>query len=106
MEQRFDNESLEKIIDASLIYMCACPAQVAKAIKDLRALYDYQLNCISQGALNDEVHQLIARTAEENHKNMEDTLDHVLTIEQWDRETLEMPEGLRQLRDQILGADE
>ncbi len=106
MKQRFDNESLEKIIDASLIYMCACPAQVAKAIKDLRALYDYQLNCISQGALNDEVHRLIAETAVENHKNMEDALDRVLILEQWDRESLEMPDGLRKLRDKILGINE
>lgn len=106
MKQRFDNESLEKIIDASLIYMCACPAQVAKAIKDLRALYDYQLNCISQGALNDEVHRLIAEAAVENHKNMEDALDRVLILEQWDRESLEMPEGLRKLRDKILGINE
>lgn len=102
LDKKFDDNMLHSIIDASLIYMCACPAQVAKALLDLRQLYNYQQDCISNGPLNSEVHELIATTVRENHQLMETTLDRILTIENWDRETLQMPEGLRQLRDKIL----
>jgi hypothetical protein len=33
---------------------------------------------------------------------MEATLDSILTLENWDRATLEMPEGLRRLRDKLI----
>jgi hypothetical protein len=98
----FDDNMLTKIIDASMIYMCACPAQVAKGILDMRQLYMYQQNCLSSGPLNTEVHELIAKTVKQNHQSMEQILDRILTIEKWDRKTLEMPDGLRKLRDKIL----
>lgn len=102
MAHKFSDETLLKIIDSSFIYMCACPAQVARELLDMRALYNYQQECISTGPLNIEVHQLIAGVVGENHARMEDVLDQILTIEQWDRETLVMPDGLRKLRDQFL----
>lgn len=102
LSEKFDDNMLERIIDASLIYMCACPAQVAREILDMRQLYSYQQNCINNSPLNIEVHQIIAETVRSNHFTMEATLDRILTIENWDRETLEMPEGLRILRDNIL----
>lgn len=102
LEKKFDDNMLKKIIDASMIYMCACPAQVAKVILDIRELYLYEQNCLSSGPLNAEVHELIAQSVIENHLRMEKTLDRILTIEGWDRNTLEMPDGLRQLRDKIL----
>jgi hypothetical protein len=102
LEKKFDDNMIHTIIDASLIYMCACPAQVAKVILDLRQLYNYQQNCLSNGPLNTDVHELIATTVAENHQLMESTLDRILTLENWDRETLEMPKGLRLLRDKIL----
>jgi hypothetical protein len=102
LDKIFDDHLLTKIIDASLIYMCACPAQVAKGILDMRQLYFYQQNCLSSGPLNAEVHELIAQTVKQNHLSMEQTLNRILTIENWDRKTLEMPDGLRILRDKIL----
>jgi hypothetical protein len=102
LEQKFSDEMLLNIIDASVIYMCACPAQVAKELIDMRNLYNYQLNCISNGPLNTEVHQLIADTVRANHLRMEEVLDQILTIEKWDRQTLVMPEGLRKSQDQFL----
>ncbi len=102
LEKKFEDNMLRSIIDASLIYMCACPAQVARDILNQRKLYAYQQNCLSQGPLNDEVHSLIAATVAENHARMEATLDRILTIENWDRETLQMPEGLRILREKTL----
>jgi hypothetical protein len=102
--KKFDNQTLSKIIDASAIYICACPAQVARELLDMRRLYDYQQNCLSQNPppINDEVHKLIAATLKKNHELMEETLDRILTLEKWNRETYEMPEGLRQLRDASL----
>ena len=102
LDKKFDDNAIRAIIDASLIYMCACPAQVAKAVLDMRQLYNYQQDCLSNSPLNTEVHELIADTVRENHQQMEATLDRILTIEGWNRETLEMPEGLRQLREKIL----
>lgn len=102
LEKKFDSKMLERIINASLIYMCACPAQVARAVLELRNLYEYQQNCLSNNPLNSKVHELIAEAVISNHKTMENTLDEILTLENWDRETLEMPEGLRMLRDKIL----
>ena len=102
LEMRFSNEELVKIIDAATIYMCACPAQVGKAILDLRALFRYQAGCLNDGDANAEVHQLIAATVAENHRQMESLIDQILTLEGWDRTTFEMPEGLRQLRDRSL----
>lgn len=102
LEKKFDNRMLERIIDASLIYMCACPAQVARALLELRNLYEYQQNCLNSNPLNSKVHQIIAKAVIDNYKTMEDTLDEILTLENWDRETLQMPEGLRILRDKLI----
>ncbi len=102
MEKKFDDETLVRIIDASVIYICACPAQVARAILDMRKLYLYQQDCLSNNPVNDEVHKLIAETLRKNHAAMEETLDQILTIENWDRETMAMPEGLREYRDKTI----
>lgn len=104
LKKTFNDEMLERIIEASLIYMCACPAQVAREILDMRQLYAYQQNCLSNSPLNSKVHELIAETVSVNHERMELTLDSILTLENWDRETLQMPEGLRKLRDKIIEA--
>jgi hypothetical protein len=42
-----------------------------------------------------EVHLLIADAVEHNHARMEKTLDRVLTIQEWNRETWELPEEMR-----------
>ncbi|WP_036300170.1 hypothetical protein [Methylotenera sp. L2L1] len=102
LKKTFDDEMLERIIEASLIYMCACPAQVAKELLDMRQLYTYQQNCLSNNPLNTKVHELIAETVSVNHERMEVTLDSILTLENWDRKTLQMPEGLRKLRDKLI----
>lgn len=102
LDGKFTDEMLHTIIDASVIYMCACPAQVAREVLNLRALHAYQQNCLNNSPLNAEVHELIAQTARESHQRMEVTLDRILTIEGWDRATLQMPEGLRQLREKFL----
>ena len=92
---RFTNEQLEKVIDEGLIYMCACPAQVAQSIRNLRELLDYQQRCMTDPKNDSGVHQEIARAAQTAHVIMEDCMDKILDIEQWNRTTLSMPAGLR-----------
>ncbi len=76
--------------------MCACPAQVAGAMQQLRALYDYQARCLIDPRNDPKVHQAIADGVLRAHKVLEATLMEVIDLEHWDRETLSMPEGLRQ----------
>ena len=93
--ERFSDAELEKILEEATIYMCACPAQVAKAMRELRNLYRYQLACIEDASNMSVVHRSIAESTIVAHAEMQDCLDRVLEIEQWDRATLRMPEGLR-----------
>jgi len=94
-EERFSDQDLEKIVEEGLIYMCACPAQVADAIRKLRALYRYQYQCINDPDNATDVHQTIAKSAIEAHAQLQDCLDQVLVLEKWDRATLTMPPYLR-----------
>ncbi len=102
MEHLFSNQDLKKIIDESMMYMCACPAQVARAILDMRKLHDYQIKCESDGAGQIEVHREIARATALAHAELERCMDRVLDIEGWDRKTLTMPAELRQYRDDLI----
>jgi len=99
---RFDENQLRHIIDQAMIYMCACPAQVANEILQLRRLHAYQRDCLERDGVLDTVHEHIAAATEEAHARMEECLDAVLELEGWDRDSLEMPAGLRRLRDQTI----
>jgi len=103
--QRFSSADLERIVDEGMIYMCACPAQVAREIRQLRELIAYQEACLNGPGNASEVHSCIAEAAREAHARMEVCLDRVLTLEGWDRSTLRMPEGLRRRRDAALEED-
>lgn len=102
LPRRFTEDQLIRIVDAATIYMCACPAAVAQEVMRLREVYEYQQNCLSEGALMDQVHLRIAESTKNAHAEMEQCLDDVLRIEGWDRATLSMPDGLRELRDKTL----
>lgn len=106
-EERFTDAELVHIIEQGLIYMCACPAQVADAIRKLRELYRYQLRCLDGPNNNPTVHAAIAHSTVQSHAIMQDCLDQVIELEKWDRATLQMPANLRdrQLRD-LLADDE
>ena len=101
MRHRFSAAELEKILDQSAIYMCACPAQVCREIVNLRELWAYQAGCRDRPG-NQDTHDLIAAAAERAHEVLEDCLAAILEREGWDRATLTMPPGLRQLREEIL----
>ncbi|MBW8078842.1 MAG: hypothetical protein HKM01_08120 [Gallionella sp.] len=95
MKSKFSDSQLSHIIDQSLIYQCACPAQVAKHIIGLRDLHDYQKNCINQTGTDKAVHQRIAADAERAHAALEECLREVLCLEEWDMQTLNMPASLQ-----------
>jgi hypothetical protein len=94
-EERFTDVELEQVISEGLIYMCACPAQVAETIRNVRRLYRYQLECIAGPDNDGRVHRAIAETAIATHAHLQDCMDEILRLEQWDRATLRMPANLR-----------
>jgi len=95
MKTRFSDRQLSYIIDQSLIYQCACPAQVAKHLIGLRDLFAYQQGCLNQTDTDVAVHQRIAADAARAHAVLEECLDAILELEQWNRETLQMPASLQ-----------
>ena len=106
-EERFTDAELGTVIEQAMIYMCACPAQVADSLRKLRELYRYQLQCaaVPQPASSIAVHTVIAQSTIQSHAIMQDCLDTIIALEAWDRSTLEMPAGLRQRQLQELLSD-
>jgi len=95
MKERFNASQVSKVIDQSLVYQCACPAQVCRAIFELRELHEYQMNCASDSVNDAVVHNTIALATEKAHELMEDCLARILDIEGWNMVTLNMPETLK-----------
>ena len=95
MKTQFSAVQISKIIDQALVYQCACPAQVATTILELRDLFDYQQRCRESSETDRRVHEAILRATADTHAIMEKCLDQVLAIEGWDRETLSMPAQLQ-----------
>jgi hypothetical protein len=103
---RYSNAQLQQIIEEAMIYMCACPAQVAKQVRLLRELHAYQHNCLGRGNPRlVPVHERIAESTRLAHAEMEQCLADVLDMEGWDKTNLTMPEGLRELRRQFIDND-
>ena len=96
MQSKISDDKLQTIMEKCAVYVCACPAQVAQQITHLRELYDYQQACLARPN-NLDVHRLISEATTRAHDILEKCLFDIMAVEQWDMETLEMPEGLRQL---------
>lgn len=94
-EERFSDAELEKIVEEGLIYMCACPAQVAEAIRKIRDLHRYQSYYLNDADNDSEVHQAIAVSSARVHAELQDCMEKILVLEKWDRATLTMPPHLR-----------
>lgn len=94
MKHRYDASQISKVIDQSMIFQCACPAQVCRSIFELRDLHRYQMDCLNDTNNDALVHRAIAEAVEHSHALMEDCLTRVLEIEGWDPVTLAMPEHL------------
>jgi hypothetical protein len=105
-EERYTDAELAKVVEQSMIYMCACPAQVADSVRKLRELFRYQMRCIANPDNDKLVHTQIAESTIESHSIMQDCLDKIIELEAWDRSTLEMPAGLRKRQLQEMLSDE
>jgi hypothetical protein len=105
-EERYTDAELVSIVEQGLIYMCACPAQVAEALIKLRTLHKYQLSCSANPENDAAVHAAIAKSTVQSHHIMQECLDTVVALEKWDRSTLQMPENLRKRQMQELLADD
>ena len=95
MKELFSASQVSKVIDQALVYQCACPAQVCRAIFELRELHEYQMNCASDSVNDEVVHHTIALATEKAHELMEVCLTKILEIEGWDTDTLNMPDKLK-----------
>lgn len=95
LEQRYSDQQLSHIIEQSLFYSCACPAQICAELNSLRKLYNYQAKCLNNTETDKQVHERIAYSVRRNHADMEECLTDVLTLEGWNLDTLEMPEHLQ-----------
>ncbi|HEY3430980.1 MAG TPA: hypothetical protein VGK09_00400 [Rhodocyclaceae bacterium] len=90
----FEDKALHDICDQAAIYDCACPAQLSRQITELRDLFEYQQKCGRATPLDIQVHDRIAESVEEAHATLEKCLADVLTLQGWDRDTLQMPQAL------------
>src|SRR5688572_2343433 len=95
MKEQFNPSQISKVIDQSLVHQCACPAQVCRAIFELRELHEYQMNCANDSVNDERVHKTIAEATEQAHQLMENCLKQILEIEGWDQVSLVMPESLK-----------
>ena len=95
MKEQFDAAQISKVIDQALVYQCVCPAQVCRAIFELRELYEYQMNCANDSVNDALVHRTIAAATEKSHEVMEACLKKILEIEGWDQVTFTMPQALK-----------
>ncbi|QJW84015.1 hypothetical protein HK414_08995 [Ramlibacter terrae] len=95
MQERYTAAQVSRILDQALIYQCACPAQVCRAVFELRELFDYQRQCANDTDNDRRVHEAIAAATEQAHATMEACLAQVLEIEGWDPQTLTLPAALR-----------
>ena len=102
LPKQFTDTQLTRILDQSLLYQCACPAQVCRTLMTMRELHDYQLRCIDRNETDRKVHALIAESTAACHRELESCLAEILALEGWDIKTLEMPEALRKLQDSLI----
>jgi hypothetical protein len=105
LAKRYSNQQLQGILEEAMLYLCACPAQVAEQLLQLRKVFDYQNTCISKGSLMADVHRRIADSVTLAHAELEQCLTDVMQLEGWDLQTLKMPEGLRELRQKAIDQD-
>ncbi len=103
--ERFSDGELAQIMEEGLIYMCACPAQVAETARKVRELYRYQINCIKDSGNDCTVHAAIAASAVLAHAELESCIEKILEIEKWDRATLQMPADLRKRQAEAISGE-
>jgi DNA transposition AAA+ family ATPase len=100
---QYTHDQIEKIRKEGFIYQCSCPSQVAQQVMTLRELYNYEAECLKDETdPTQKTHELIAEAAQKAHDVMQQCLHDILILEQWDLETLAMPENLRQRLEKMM----
>ena len=94
--EQFTDAEIGTVLEQAMIYMCACPAQVAATLRTVRELHRYQERCMESPKADKAVHVEIAKAAAAAHTVLQDCLLKIIELEGWDRSTLQMPEGLRE----------
>lgn len=94
LPMQYSAEQITSILEQSIIYSCACPAQVCSAIRQQRDLFNYQLRCLDSTATDTAVHRRIAEAVLVAHAELERCLHDILVLEGWDMNTLQMPDNL------------
>jgi hypothetical protein len=97
-EELFTDAEIGTVIEQAMIYMCACPAQVATTLRTVRELHRYQERCMALPKANKTVHAEIANAAMAAHTVLQECLLKIIELEGWDRKTLQMPAGLREFQ--------
>lgn len=92
---KFDDTKLVKIKNQAIIYQCACPAQVVDSLFSSRELWRYQDKCENTSNTDVKVHKRIKQSIEQIHAELEKCLEDVLIMEEWDMESLKMPQTLK-----------
>lgn len=94
---KFTDEQIQKVRSEGYVYSSSCSSRVCEQIEYLRRLFNYQEECLRSGEseLSIKTHQIIADVTYKTHKIMEQCLEDVLNYEQWNFETLDMPEDVR-----------
>lgn len=98
LDHKFTALQLDIINKQAELYKCVCPIHVSMQIINLRKLFDYQNTCMdmpTEGDAQMQVHKLIAEVTKQSHQLMEQCLDEILDLEGWDKNTLQMPAGIR-----------
>ena len=91
----YSASDLTRILEQSIIYDCACPAQVCKELTGLRTLFAFQEKCLNATDTDRAVHQRIAQSVRDAHAVMETCLTDVLALEGWSPDNLTMPADLQ-----------
>ena len=95
MNTHYSNDQLTHIRNQALIYQCACPAHVTVVVDAIRTLHEQQQNCLNESDTDHAVHTCIKQSAQKAHDELENCLTDILKLEDWDLETLKMPEYLK-----------
>lgn len=101
---KYTDEQIEKISQEGFIYTCACPSKVSEHVANLRQLFQYQVQCLNKENTSSETktHQIIIEAAQQAHEIMEQCLHNILIHEEWDLETMTMPDNLREKLDSTI----
>jgi hypothetical protein len=97
LDRKFTDEQIEKICREGDINNCFCLSKLSKEIKDIRQLFLDQKQCLINGntSLTSKSHLMINETIQIVHTVMERCLSDILIQEEWNLNTLTVPDSFK-----------